>query len=228
MKNPLFYYLMIFSVFILGGLTYIINTEFIKNLLVIYMLVIFLILIIKFMILPLCNYIFGILGSRLFTIKRGKNYTSVLPIFKPFFTGDNYEIFITFPHNMFNTGHKFEHVNKLIGFNYGLPIIKKWELVHSNSYRLGYILDNDKIHICLYKKQGFLTSTQKLKTINKDNNILYVKMNSKLGTFTIDGSEISMGKKRHFFNYYLSRPYFGGNPVAPFTFKLNYHILKSK
>lgn len=218
--------------FLLGALAYLINNyEFDVIVTILYSLG-FVLLGSMFILYPIYNYLFGLLGVRHYVIKKGKHRSNLF-YFKPMLFGGNYyinpKIHTTFDElNLSFT--ELTQVNKLFGINYGLPKlnIKTFSLTHKNSIRLGYILYNNKVNYVIYIRKGETIFTKHLK-----DDINYIVLNTREMSIDIFYSDTTheyfefdkLIEPRNY-GYYLSKPYFGGKATAPKDIHFDYIVKK--
>ncbi len=215
----------------LGAIAYLINSYAFSSLVTILYGIGFLFLIYAFMLYPLYNYFFGLIGIRNYKIKKGKHRSNLF-YFKPMLFGDIYifkpEILTSFEDVSLSVRQKTQ-INKLFGVNYGLPSLDKgFSLVHKNSIRLGYNLINNQPNYVIYVRKGDTTHTKYLK-----DDIVYFVLNTRKHSIDIyysdkthDYLEYDKLIKTSFFGYYLSKPFFGGKATAPKDIYFNYIVKK--
>lgn len=196
---------MILIFFILGFLYKYTDIDLFNILFIVYMITVFGWLIFYLIIYPLCNYIFGIASIRKYKIKKGNHYTSYLPILKPYFGSKKIKLSIKIDFNTNKLNFNSHQVNKLFGYNKGLPSIFGAK-IHKNSTRIGYkLLGSTIVFVKYIIKDGRMQDDIELFRTNIYN------INGILTTGVLDFDLDIEG-----WGYMLPRPYFGGKSPALF------------
>jgi hypothetical protein len=171
-----------------------------------------------------------------YVIKKGRHYANIFPIFKPHIVSKRsiYQVRVKLYGGWFEKPAWLERpasdevqvlnqVNKLFGFNYGLPGIKGFKLVHKNSIRIGIRLGKEKgrVEVHAYMRDDESFNSIRIGYIEWDNLPKYVDIRLDLykGKLWMVGYEdyeanfLWMITKKKY-GYFLSKPYFGGKAPA--------------
>lgn len=153
----------------------------------------------------------------IFKIKKGRHYSNgfIHKLMNFFHNNDRMSYFCTFNDSAIytdTTQDKYD-VNKLFGFSIGQH--------HINSYRFGWNVLDNQIHIYAYSYINAKRVIQEICVIEKDKTYKFIiKVKDGKAVFTvIDGNynlkqAIQPALKNRHFGYQLW-PYFGGNKTAP-------------
>jgi hypothetical protein len=195
------------TVLALGVITRVFNNEIMNWILISVMFLVFGYLTALLILNPLLNWLFGVKGFKHYTIKKNENYSSFLPIFKPYFKKTKIKLGVSLVFQNYTGNFNSEQVSKIFGFNQGLPKLdlKTVLINHANSKRIGFRLKGKEVEFVEYSKvNGVIQETKILKT---------VELKEVLGVLCTDIEYFDIETEG--FGYFLPRPYFGGSYTSP-------------
>lgn len=216
MKKSEIYYILIFLILGLGVVTYLVNSEILNISYIILVSTVLLSMTVIMMIFPLFKWLFYTSGIKYYKIKKGKRFSSLLPIFKPYFKEKEFSVSINIILKDYDLKFHSDQVNKLFGYNKGIPGIdnKTLKLIHLNSKRLGFRIKGDTIEFVMYEriKGNIIPST----VLDR------VKLRQTMGVYETGYVDLKITRKG--FGYMLPRPYFGGNSKSPVDINFKYIV----
>jgi|ERR1035437_1302435 hypothetical protein len=152
----------------------------------------------------------------IFKIKKGRHFSNQLihKLVSSFHNSDRLSYYCIFTDTLYTdtTVDRFD-VNKLFGFSIGMH--------HVNSYRFGWNVLDDKIHIYAYSYINSQCVIDEICIIEKDKEYKFIiKINNGKAFFSVIDEEycikqvIQSAPLNKFIGYHLW-PYFGGNKTPP-------------